>query len=243
MALAKSIDRATMCSQVLNGTFAPGYTMLPPLFPAYDKDLESVQSYDVEAAKQLLADANVDPAGVTLDIYSNGVDQEVQFVAQQWQENLGIKVNIKQVENAVWGDMRAKHQMMVYKGQYEYDYVDPANLLTSLWRSVPPPEGVQEPWGSPRHAWKNDQFDELVTQAGQEADVTKRMQEYQDAEKILVEEAPAAFITHQVVYQIWWPWLVGMHPDNTGNVVFRWLDISRFQMYMRNDVDQLKQSY
>ncbi len=81
-----------------------------------------------------------------------------------------------------------------------------------------------------------------ISAAGQEADPAKRTQEYQDAEKILVNDAAAAFITHQVVYQIWWPWLVGMHPDKTGNVVFRWLDIARFQMYIRNDVDQLKAS-
>ena len=243
MALAKSIDRTTMCSNVLNGTYAPGYTMLPPLFPAYQKSLEEVQSYDLEAAKKLLSDANIDPASITLDFYSNGVDQEVQFVAQQWQDNLGIKVNIKQVENAVWGDMRAKHQMQVYKGQYEYDYVDAANLLTGLWRSVSPPEGQSEPWGSPRHAWKSEEYDKLVTDAGQEADVAKRISEYQQAEDILVNDAAAAFITHQVVYQIWWPWVVGMHPDSTGNVVFRWLDISRFQMYIRNDVDKLMASY
>lgn len=243
MALAKSIDRVIMCSQVLNGTFSPGYTMLPPLFPAYSKELESVQAFDLDGAKKLLTDANIDPTGISLDFYSNGVDQEVQFVAQQWHDNLGINVNIKQVENAVWGDMRAKHQMQVYKGQYEYDYVDPSNLLTSLWRSVSPPEGSAEPWGSPRHGWKSDQYDQLVTQAGMESDTAKRIQEYQDAEKILVNDVAAAFITHQVVFQIWWPWVVGMHPDNTGNVVFRWLDIARFQMYIRNDVEQLKASY
>ncbi len=121
--------------------------------------------------------------------------------------------------------------------------MDAANLLTALWRSVSPPEGQSEPWGSPRHAWKSEEYDKLVTDAGQEADVAKRISEYQQAEDILVNDAAAAFITHQVVYQIWWPWVVGMHPNSTGNVVFRWLDISRFQMYIRNDVDQLMSSY
>ena len=31
--------------------------MLPPGFPAYNKDLESVQAFDVAAAQQLLSDA------------------------------------------------------------------------------------------------------------------------------------------------------------------------------------------
>ena len=31
-----------------------------------------------------------------------------------------------------------------------------------------------------------------------------------------------------------------MHPDKTGNVIFRWLDIARYQMYIRNDVEEYR---
>jgi len=152
-------------------------------------------------------------------------------------------VNLVQVDGATWGQKRANHEMMAYRGPYEYDFVDPSNMLTGLWRSVAAPQGKSEPWGSPRHPWKNDQMDTLLTDAGKEADVAKRIQMYQDAEKILVSDGAAAFLAHQVVFQIWWPWLVGMHPDKTGNVVYRWLDIAGFQMYISKDVDELKAKY
>lgn len=242
-ALAHSIDRDTMCNQVLNGTYVAGYSMLPPGFPAYNPDLKQYQVYDMDAANKYLTDSGVDPKGVTIELYSNGVDTLVQFVQQQWQTNLGIKVNLNQLDNATWGQKRADHAMEAYRGPYEYDFVDPSNMLTSLWRSVKAPEGKTEPWGSPRHPWKSDQFDQLVTTAGSEADVTKRIQEFQDAEKILVEDVGGVFLAHQVVFQIWWPWLVGMAPNTDGNVVFRWLDIARYQMYIRNDVDDLKANY
>ena len=242
-ALAHSIDRDTMCNQVLNGTYVAGYSMLPPGFPAYNPDLKQYQVYDLEAAKKYLADSGVDPAGVTIELYSNAVDQLLQFVQQQWQTNLGIKVNLNQLDAGVWGQMRADHAMMAYRGPYEYDFVDPSNMLTGLWRSVAAPEGKSEPWGSPRHPWKSEAFDKLVTDAGSEADVAKRIQMFMDAEKILVDEVGGVFLAHQVVFQIWWPWLVGMAPNKEGNVVFRWLDIARFQMYIRNDVDDLKANY
>jgi len=167
----------------------------------------------------------------------------VEFVQQQWINNLGIKVNLNQLEGGVWGQKRADHEMMAYRGPYEYDFVDPSNMLTGLWRSVAAPEGKSEPWGSPRHAWKNEQFDKLVTDAGSEVDVPTRIKMFQDAEKILCDEVGGVFLAHQVVFQIWWPWIVGMAPDKTGNVVFRWLDIARFQMYVHKDVDQLKEEY
>jgi oligopeptide transport system substrate-binding protein len=242
-ALAHSIDRDTMCQQVLNGTYVAGYSMLPPGFPAYNPDLKQYQVYDLEAAKKYLADSGLDPASITIDMYSNGRDSFLEFVQQQWQTNLGIKVNLNGLEDGVWRQKRADHEIMAYRGPYEYDFVDPSNMLTGLWRSVKAPEGKSEPWGSPRHPWKSAEFDKLVTDAGSEADTTKRIQEFQDAEKILVDDVGGVFLAHQVVFQIWWPWLVGMHPDKTGNVVYRWLDIAAFQMYIRNDVDDLKANY
>ncbi|MCC7357951.1 MAG: twin-arginine translocation signal domain-containing protein [Anaerolineales bacterium] len=241
-ALAHAVDRDTLCQQVLNGTYVAGYSMLPPGFPAYNPELKSLQVFDLEQAQASLAASGIDPASVTLELYSNGRDQFLEFVKQQWETNLGIKVNLNQLEGGVWGQMRADHAMQAYRGPYEYDFVDPSNMLTGLFRSQPAPEGKSEPWGSPRHPWKSQEFDDLVTEAGSEADVAKRIQEFQDAEKILAGDVGVVFLAHQIVFQIWWPWLVGMHPDKTGNVVFRWLDIARFQMYIHKDVDTLMET-
>lgn len=239
-ALAHSIDRDTMCQQVLNGTYVAGYSMLPPGFPAYNSELKAAQIFDLEQAKAALTASGVDPASVNIQLYSNGRDVFMEFVKQQWETNLGIKVTLNQLEGGVWGQNRAEHKMQAYRGPYEYDYPDPSNMLTGLFRSGAAPEGKVEPWGSPRHPWKSDEFDTLVTAAGSESDVKKRIQQFQDAERLLVEDIGAIFLAHQVVFQIWWPWLVGMAPDKTGNSVFRWLDISRFQMYIHKDVDEMK---
>ena len=239
-ALAHSIDRDTMCQQVLNGTYVAGYSMLPPGFPAYNSELKAAQIFDLEQAKASLTASGVDLASVNIQLYSNGRDVFMEFVKQQWETNLGIKVTLNQLEGGVWGQNRAEHKMQAYRGPYEYDYPDPSNMLTGLFRSGAAPEGKVEPWGSPRHPWKSDEFDTLVTAAGSESDVKKRIQQFQDAERLLVEDIGAIFLAHQVVFQIWWPWLVGMAPDKTANTVFRWLDISRFQMYIHKDVDEMK---
>jgi oligopeptide transport system substrate-binding protein len=242
-ALSHSIDRETMCFQVMNGTYLPGYSMLPPNFPGYNPDLKEVQKYDLELAAQKLAESGLDPANIKIELYANARDARMEFIKQQWETNLGITVDLIQVEGGVWGDLRSKHEMMAYKGPYEYDFLDPSNMLTGLWRSVPAPEGQSEPWGSPRHAWKNETFDKLVTDAGSETDVATRIKMFQDAERLLCEEVGGVFITHQVIFQVWWPWIVGMHPDANGNVVYRYLDIARFQMYIHKDIEALKQEY
>jgi ABC-type transport system substrate-binding protein len=144
-------------------------------------------------------------------------------------------VNLTVLEPTVWGERRAAHDMMVYKGPYEYDYLDPANLLTSLWRSV-------DERGSPRHAWRSEEFDQRVTDAGSQVDDEQRIALYQQAEQLLVEDVAAVFLTHNVIFQVWWPYIAGIPADENGNVVYRWLDLSRFQMYIRNDVDEHRQA-
>lgn len=236
-ALSHAIDREPFCNKVMLGTRIPAFSMLPPDFPAHNSELKSVQDFSIEKAKALLAEAGYpngkDASGkqLILEMFSNGRDVALEYVKDQWERYLDINVNLRIVENGVWAAQQAQHAMPLYRGQYEYDFLDPANMLTRLWRST-------SEQGSPRHAWRNANFDELVAQAGREINDQHRINLYQQAERILVEDVGGIFLTHMVTHQVWYPYLTGFEPDNNGNVVFRYLDISRFQMYIRNDVDQ-----
>ncbi|HEX8250466.1 MAG TPA: peptide ABC transporter substrate-binding protein [Pyrinomonadaceae bacterium] len=236
-ALSHAIDREPFCRKVMMETRVPAYSMLLPDFPAHNPELKSVQDFNVEKARARLAEAGFpggrDASGnqLVLEMFSNGRDVLLEYVKDQWERYLDIGVNLQIVEGAVWSAMRSRHEMPVYQGQYEYDFLDPANMLTRLWRST-------SEKGSPRHAWRNEKFDELVTRAGREIDEPKRTSLYHEAERILVEDVGGLFLSQTVTYQIWYPYLTGFEPDKTGNVVFRYLDISRFQMYIRGDVDE-----
>lgn len=236
-ALSHAIDRTPFCEKVMLKTRIPAFSMLPPEFPAHNPELKSVQEFNVEKARTLLAEAGY-PNGkdangnqLVLEMYSRGRDVLLEYIKDQWERHLDISVNLQILEGSVWGVRRAAHSMPLYVGEYEYDYLDPANLLTRLWKS-------NSANGSPRHAWKNEKFDELVALAGREIDEPKRFALYQDAERILVEDVGGIFLTHSVVHQVWYPYLTGFEPDKNGNTVFRYLDVSRFQIYLRNDVDQ-----
>ncbi len=235
-ALSHAIDRNAMVT-VLAGTVQPAYSLLQPGFPAYNPELKPIQAFDPELAKQLLAeagypegkDANGNQLELTLTHYNR--DAKVEFIQAQWEEHLGIKVNYEIVEYAQWKKLRADHKMQVYKGPYEYDYLDPANFLTSLFKST-------SDNGSPRHAWKNDKYDELCEKAGHIGNDQERYAVYQQAERILVEDVGAIFVSHMLIYQIWWPFFAGIPKDITGRQVYRGLDITFSQVYIRNDVDE-----
>jgi ABC-type transport system substrate-binding protein len=240
-ALSHAINREPFCEKVMLKTRMPAFSMLPPDFPAHNPELKSVQDFNVEKARALLAESGYsdgrDASGnqLVVDMFSNGRDVVLEYVKDQWERYLDIAVNLQIVESAVWGARRAQHAMPLYRGQYEYDFLDPANMLTRLWRST----GEN---GSPRHAWRNEKFDELVTIAGREIDEQNRINFYRQAERALVEDVGGIFLTHSVTHQVWYPYLTGFEPDKYGSTVFRYLDISRFQMYIRNDVDQWRNS-
>jgi oligopeptide transport system substrate-binding protein len=236
-ALSHAIDRTPFCEKVMLKTRVPAFSMLPPDFPAHNPELKEIQEFNVEKANELLAEAGF-PNGrdandnqLVLEMYSKGRDVLMEYIKDQWERNLNIAVNLQILESSVWGARRGAHSMSAYISEYEYDYLDPANLLTRLWRST----GAN---GSPRHAWRNEKFDELVGIAGRELDEVRRFALYGDAERILVEDVGGIFLTHMVIHQVWYPYLTGFEPDKNGNTVFRYLDISRFQMYIRNDVEQ-----
>ena len=239
-ALSHAVYREPFCNKVMLGTKMPAFSMLPPDFPAYNAELKSIQEFNVEKAKALLAEAgypngkDADGNQLVLEMYSNGRDVVLEYVKDQWERYLDIAVNLQITEGGVWSAKRGRHEMPLYRGQYEYDFLDPANMLTRLWRST-------SEKGSPRHSWRNQKFDKLVTQAGNEIDEPKRINLYQEAERILIEDVGGLFLTHSVTYQVWHPYLTGFEPDKNGNVVFRYLDISRFQMYIRNDVDEWRE--
>ncbi len=234
-ALSHAIDRTPFCEKVMLKTRIPAFSMLPPEFPAHNSELKTIQEFNIEKARAFLAEAgypngrDADGNQLVLEMYSKGRDVLLEYIKDQWERYLDISVNLQILEGSVWGARRVAHTMPIYVGEYEYDYLDPANLLTRLWKS-------NSEKGSPRHAWKNEKFDELVALAGREIDEPKRFALYQDAERVLVEDVGGIFLTHMVVHQVWYPYLTGFEPDKNGNTVFRYLDISRFQMYIRNDV-------
>jgi len=252
LALAKAYDRQTLCTNVLYGLGSPAGTLLMPGFPAYNPDLEAVQAFDVPAAQKLLADAGWPEgkkAGTKLKVtlWDAGVSAGLVFLKQQWETNLGIEVDLKENEGGVWGNNRKTHKMQLYQRGYEYDFVDPWDLLNLIFHSDPNSAAANntpvEKWGAGYDAWYNKDFDDWLDKAGLETDAVKRLADFQEAEKILVTDVGGMFFTHQILFQIWWPWIVGIKPDKSGNLAWRFLDATMMQVYVHKDVDALKAQY
>jgi peptide/nickel transport system substrate-binding protein/oligopeptide transport system substrate-binding protein len=70
-----------------------------------------------------------------------------------------------------------------------------------------------------RHSWSNEEFDTAVLAAGEFlGDPAERIEMFEAAEKILVEDVAAVFVYHGTEVQFIKPWLAGdfIEPDKNG---------------------------
>ena len=99
-----------------------------------------------------------------------------------WKQELGVEVEIQQVEWATYlEDLDAK-KFQAYAGLgWEADYPDPQDFLDILFHSE----------SSINHGdFKNAEIDAVLEEARVEADINKRIALYHQAEQMIVDAAP-----------------------------------------------------
>ena len=240
-AFSHIVDRDTLIAQIIKPSQGiPAYWFLMPGFPASNSQgLKDIQNYDVAKAKQLLAEAGY-PDGkgfpkLTLWLRNEApVRRDVaQAIAAAIKQNLGIDVEVSNKETKTFTDAMNAKPTQIQFGMVSYgmDFLDPYNML-SVWLS------------GGRHNWNNSQFDDMVKKAAAfTGDPAERVKMFQDAEKLLVTEAPGVFIYHRYQSDIYKPYLKGteLEPDQNGVAAIHWpgfanTDTVIGSMYISKDV-------
>ncbi|MBA3378953.1 MAG: hypothetical protein H0T93_08715 [Chloroflexia bacterium] len=186
-ALYKAVNRDDLSNIVLRGQYIPAYTIVSPDIPG-SLDDESPLTESQEEAVQLVADAGVDPASISLEITYQNSPANLQTVSEYlqatWQDVLGITVTLAPIEETTYTDWRAARETQnfgVYTGSWGSDFVDASN-----WHN----QNFTSQANHYRSHWLNEEYDALAAAAVSNVDEEERNTQYQEAERILVEEAP-----------------------------------------------------
>ncbi len=210
-ALARALDRGALVRDVLRGGQQPAHALTPPRTAGYTA--RAAIPDDPAAARQLLAAAGY-PGGrgfprVEIQFPTQDLTRRLlEAVQQMWRRELGIEVTLANKEQRVWlTDERQLNYDLSFAHWYG-DYVDPSTYL-DLFTSDS---------GNNSTGWSNPRYDQLVRAADGELDVPRRFQMYQEAEGLLLDEAPIAplffgtrvYLCHPAVMG-WYPSLLGVH--------------------------------
>jgi dipeptide ABC superfamily ATP binding cassette transporter, binding protein len=207
-AMSLVIDRDYVANTVMQGTYLPAKTIVPPsvsdaqtgtkfadvTLESYTKGVGSGDyEADVKEAQELLAKAGY-PNGegfptVEYSINDQGYHKPVaEYLQNVWKEKLGINTDISVKEWKVFTADRRNGNFDVARHGWVMDWDDPSNLL-NLYRA-----------GSGNNDGKIniEEYDKLMDKSDETADPKERFEYMHEAEKILIDEsalAPVAFYT------------------------------------------------
>jgi oligopeptide transport system substrate-binding protein len=223
-AFTMAFDRQKYLDVVYNGIGLPAVGLYPPALPGSSPDLKGLP-YDPEQARKLLAGskyggaAGLPPIVFTDGGIGNDAGASAAAMAQMWQQNLGVTITIENLDPNNYSDL-------LYSGQhgqlFDYgwcaDYPDPENFADALFHT-----GASQNLGN----YSNPALDAILDQARTEQDVTKRIQLYQQAEQMIVEDAPALFTVHGISYVLVKPYVKGYVLTPIDVPLERYLSIER----------------
>jgi oligopeptide transport system substrate-binding protein len=205
-AFSMAFDRQKFIDVVDNGVGIPADGLYPPSLPGFNPNLKGLP-YDPKQAQLLLAQSKyggpqgLPPIVFTSEGIGNTAGPDVAAMAQMWEQNLGVKITIENLEPDKFYDLLNSGQHgQIFLGGWCADYPDPENFADVLFHT-----GAQQNLGN----YSNPALDAILDQARGEQDVTKRIQLYQQAEQIIVQDAPALFISHDVTYMLVKPYVKG----------------------------------
>ncbi len=221
-AFSLAFDRQQYIDIVLNGIGAPAKGLYPPGLPGYNIDLESL-AYDPDRARQLLAESKYGgPETLPPIVYTSGglgsdTGSSVAALAQMWQQTLGVTIAVENLEpDKFYDEVLAGRRGQIFDGGWCADYPDPENFADALFHT-----------GAPQNAsrYSNPELDVILEQARVETDVAKRMALYQQAEQLIVNDAPVLFTTHRQSYVLVKPYIQGFTLTPIGFPILQYLSI------------------
>lgn len=214
-AISMAINRPEIVKYLYQGYAQLANGPLPSFIPGYDPSLKPL-SYDVAAAKKLLAEAGCPNLSFTLLTYSNARPYNpVNGVklAEAIQADLlkiGVKATIKAYPWKEYKDvlMKADEGDAFFYG-WIGDNGDADNFLSLLDSNQ-----IESSLNSSKYA--NPKVDALLLKGCETLDPKARVKIYQDMQKILVDEAPWVFISHAVDMASMRPGIKGFSLHPTG---------------------------
>src|ERR1700682_344890 len=203
LAFSKAVDRNALATNVLKQRSTAADYFIPKGMNGYRPDLGATQAFDAAAAKTMLTQAVGDPSKITIDflIRNSTANKQIgEFIADQLQTNLGVKVNQVVIDSKTVTTRLRKHDYQLYVGGWGADYPDDQDWF-DIWMT-----GSGNVFGG----WSNPAYDALVKKADIEPDAKKRQDYYDQAQKILIDDAGGGFLYQRGYMYLVKPYVQGL---------------------------------
>jgi oligopeptide transport system substrate-binding protein len=221
-AINLATDKRAIVEHVAKAGQMPARSLVPPVLTDYvPYKSQECGDYNVEEARRLLAEAGY-PGGKgfpKIGLLFNPVDLHsgvAQVFQAQMRENLGIEVELQQQEFAACLMAQRRLDYDLARLGWIGDYPDPTTFLKLFITGG----------GNNQTGYSNPQYDRLVSAAENEPDLAKRMEFFQKAERIVMDDMPFIPIYFYVTTNMKAPYVKGIYANvqNVHPLKEAWVD-------------------
>lgn len=196
-AIQWAIDKENILS-IYHGAGQLASCLFPPAMPGYDPTCKPY-GYDPEKARSMLAAAGY-PNGFTSKLYTDTTDPD-PIVAQAIQQDLakiGVKIDIvTQSFDTLLGTITVPHQAPMIWLVWFQDFPDPSDFYDPILSCG------SDKAGNFNLAWYcNKTVDALASKAKGELDKAQRLADYQQVQKMIMDDSPWVMVLHPRLYTI-----------------------------------------
>ena len=192
--------------RVAQGFFTHAEGVLPPVMPGYNPRLRGYD-YNPDKAREILRESGLPLPLRTVLWHGTDADERTHAQGFQWDlKQVGIEVELKEVSAA---ELVASQSIrgtvpMGLSGYNPYN-PDPSELLANNFdgRTITNRSAFNFSF------YNNSTVNRLLDLAAPETDLPKRYALYQQAEELIVRDAPWVFLGHRNLFALRQPWLKG----------------------------------
>ncbi len=227
-AVTYALDRESI-ARARNYRITPAWSLYPPSIAGYRANNPLRQRYDLAAARREMALAG-HPDGiaeeVTLWVGEGETGSIYGDILQADLRRIGLRVRQRPAAASIYyAAIGRRHTAQLGFDGWAMDYPDPSNFIEPNFHS----RSIHDEGSSNRAFYRSAELDGLLDRAKVEGDRDARVRLYEQAEDVLLRDAPWAFMYTPSNIFATQPWVRGWTPHPVWNDFLgdAWLDLPR----------------
>ncbi len=233
-AISRAIDRQKYIDILFNGRVQVAHGLVSPGLNSYDPNIADYgySRFDLNEARALLkqAEAIYGKPIPKLTLAMPGTDtlpKQMGQLLQRMLEQAGIQIQVDYMDFPTYMERQNKGQCQMFISGVSASCPDAMDFLEMFASKYFAP-------GSNKFFYSNPEFDALYEQVAVMQDSPERLALYRKLEHIILEDYPAAFMTHRITFYLEHDWYKNYKPFVFGYGVLK---------YHRVDVEQREQYF
>ncbi|MBI6550378.1 peptide ABC transporter substrate-binding protein [Xenorhabdus lircayensis] len=217
-ALSMTIDKRLIARKIVGTGEKPAWHFTPDVTAGFQPEKsrqETLTQQELDdQAKALLKAAGYGPGNpLKISLLYNKLENNRRIaiaISSEWKKKLGVEVKLVNQEWKTYVDNRNTGNFDVVRASWTGDYNEPSSFLSLLTSTH----------SGNIAKFHNADYDALLKAASHETDDVARNRDYNQAEKMIAEQAPIAPIYQYTNGRLIKPWLKGYPITNPEDVAY-----------------------